>query len=115
MVEAPSKDKIIGYLGVGAGVALGYMMSGMFLKLSTRIGSALKSVFSKSQRANAPQTSTEWMSWASQLLAILIWGCVAVLGYTRFRRDEGALNGVLLGIGIGGVAEELLYNFGGGA
>jgi hypothetical protein len=111
MVEMPTKDKVIGYLGVGAGIAVGYMLSGMFLKLSDRLKTFIGGVFNKGERSTTG-LNEDWSGWASKLLALLIWGSIAIWGYSKWTRDDGAMNGFIMGVGIGGVAEELLYSFG---
>jgi len=109
MVEMPGKDRMIGYLGIGAGICAGYLLSGMFLKLSDRLKTALGGWFNKSTTHDVK--SGDMTDWIAKLVAIAIWGSIAVWGYSKWKREDGPVAGFIMGIGVGGLMEEIVYSF----
>ena len=108
MAELPSKDKLLGYVGIAAGFGVGYLISGLFLHLSSRIWGFLNGVMSGTKRASGAVGTTDWKDMVARLLALLFWGIVAVAGFTKFRKDDGPMFGFVLGLGLGGLTEELM-------
>lgn len=116
MAEPPVPGKpsaMIGYAGIAAGFGVGYMLSGMFLKLSERFSGILSSVFTGENRGNGPAAGVDWTAWGSWLIAVALWAGVALWGYSRWKTDSGFGNGMIFGLGLGGAIEELFQVPGG--
>jgi len=115
MVEGPVQpSKLVGYAGLAAGFGVGYMVSGMFLRLSERIAGLMGSVFTGTQRAGSgPGSDVDWTVWGSWLISVAIWAGIALWGYSRFKGSSGFGNGLLFGLGLGGAVEELFQVPGG--
>ena len=101
-IQMGEESNLLGYLGAAGGIAIGWIMSSI-IQLDVHVRSLLSAIFSGSQRAGGPNVN--WQLWAGWLFAELLWGFVAVWGYRRYRASDGALNGVLMGAGVGGVIE----------
>lgn len=108
-----SGSKLVGWVGIAAGFGIGYMVSRMFLKLGTRIGTALKSVFTAAATTGAGAVSMDWRDWAGWFIGMGIWGMIALWGWRRWKASDGFGNGLIFGIGVGGVVEEV-FNIPGG-
>jgi len=114
-MDGPVKpNKLVGYAGIAAGFGVGYMVSGMFLRLSERIAGLLGTVFTGTQRAGSgPGAGVNWTQWGSWLIAVAIWAGIALWGFSRWKGTDGFGNGLLFGLGLGGAIEELFQVPGG--
>ena len=105
---------LLGYAGIAAGFGIGYLLNGMFIKLSDRIGGLVDTAFSGTSRGSTgPGSGVKWTEWIAWLVSVAIWGGVALWGYSRWRGSSGFGNGVMMGIGLGGVIEEVFHVPGG--
>jgi len=114
-MEGPIQPgKLLGYAGVAAGFGIGYLLNGMFLKLSDRLAGLTGSIFSGTARSGAgPADKVSWKDWIPWLISVAIWAGVALWGFYRFKSGQTFGNGLLMGVGLGGVVEEIFHVPGG--
>ena len=113
-IVGQSPNKFVGYAGIGAGFGIGYLMNGMFIKLSDRIMSLVDTAFSGSSRSEAGAVAkVDWKSWIAWLVAVAIWGGIALWGFNRWRSKNGFGDGLIFGVGLGGAVEEIFHVPGG--
>ena len=109
-----SPNKFIGYAGIGAGFGIGYLLNGMFIKLSDRISGLVDTAFSGTARGGGGAAEkVDWKDWIAWLVAVAIWGGVALFGFNKWRGSGGFGGGLIFGVGLGGVVEEIFHVPGG--
>lgn len=86
------------YLAIAGGLACGFVLSRTIIKANTRLADFLNSVL---------PGGGEWITWASKLLALALYGTVALMAYRKWQRDDGIVWSIVLGVAAGGVVEEI--------
>ena len=115
MASVAKPYNLLGYAGIAAGFGIGYLLNGMFIKLSDRIGGLVDTAFSggTARGSTGPGSKVAWTSWIAWLVAVALWGGIALWGFTRYKGRDGFGNGLMMGIGLGGVVEEIFHVPGG--
>jgi hypothetical protein len=94
---------MVEYAAIFGGIGIGFVVSRTVVKASSRITEFLNSVLSG---------GGAWIEYAGKALGLALWGVVALGALTKWRKEDGLQWSILLGIGLGGVVEEIAHDVG---